>query len=74
MTFDEFWRHLAGLASLPRIPAGECDRFEDLDLDSLAMLAILVEMEALGAPVPEDMVPALRVAGDLYHHYLNRVS
>jgi acyl carrier protein len=74
-SIDEFW---AGISEAMR---GESIHVEastslgdDLGFDSLDMLELVVVMEDLGAPIPEDCVSILETVGDVYHHYVVRTA
>lgn len=47
---------------------------ETFDLDSLQMLELAVFMDELGAEVFEEIVPQLQTLGDLYDHYVKRIT
>lgn len=62
------------LELVPVTMTSEMRLAEDLGLDSLQMQELGLVMYELGAEVLEEMVPVIETVGDLYHHYVTRVT
>ena len=76
MSFAAFWAcagdaigvSTAGIEPPTRLSA-------DLDLDSLHVVELIVFLEEeMGCDVPEDLVPVLITADDVYAHYVTRTT
>jgi len=76
ISFEAFWARAgdaigvspAGLEPTTRLSA-------DLDLDSLHMVELIVFLEEnMDCDVPEDLIPALITADDVYTHYVTRTT
>jgi acyl carrier protein len=75
MSLDEFVRYLVETVEIAPQPMTSSTRLsEDLDLDSLQMQELCLVMYELGAELIEEMIPSIETVGDLYHHYITRVS
>jgi len=76
MSFEAFWARAGDATGVS--PAGiepKSRLTADLDLDSLHMVELIVFLEeATGCEVPEDLLPALITADDVYAHYVTRTT
>jgi acyl carrier protein len=74
-SFDEFWARVCDAIGLdqPGIEPRTSLRGE-LELDSLHMAELVVFMDELGCELPEDLIPVLEDASDLYDHYVTRIT
>jgi acyl carrier protein len=75
MSLDQFSLYLTDALELAVLPMTSDARLsEDLDLDSLQMQELALVMYELGAELIEEMIPSIETVGDIYHHYITRVS
>ena len=73
-SFEEFWTYIDQALSLAHVPGDANAPLGDIELDSLQMIELLYLMEDLGAEIHEDLLPSLVTAGDLFHHFITRVT
>jgi acyl carrier protein len=74
-SFNEFWAQASDTIGIG--PVGidpETSLGADLDFDSLHMAELVVFMDELGCELPEDLIPVLETAGDVYDHYVTRTT
>jgi acyl carrier protein len=76
MTFEAFWARAGDAIGVSSTGIDRPTRLlADLDLDSLHVVELIVFMEEeMGCDVPEDLVPALITADDVYSHYVTRTT
>jgi acyl carrier protein len=74
LTFQGFWIHAGDVIGVDPGAVDPSTHLADLELDSLQMVELIVFVEELGCEVPEDLVPALVTAGDVYAHYVTRIT
>jgi acyl carrier protein len=75
MSLNQFSAYLTDALELVALPITSGTRLsEDLDLDSLQVQELGLVMYELGAELIEELVPSIETVGDLYHHYVTRVS
>lgn len=74
-SFEEFWFQLGEVIGIEQ---GSVDPKtslrDDLEFDSLHMAELVVFMDELGCELPEDLIPVLEDAADLYDHYVTRIT
>jgi acyl carrier protein len=74
-SFDDFWSRACDAIGVDHrgIDPKTTLRAE-LEVDSLHMAELVVFMDELGCELPEDLIPVLETAGDVYDHYVTRIT
>jgi acyl carrier protein len=74
-TFAEFWTIAADAIGLEAGAVAADDQiFDDLGLDSLHVALLVAFLDDQGCEVPEDLLPSMLTADDVYAHYLTRTN
>jgi acyl carrier protein len=75
LTFSQFWSEAADAIGLDvEEVVAEKLLFDDLGLDSLHVALLVAFLDERDCEVPEDLLPALHTAGDVYAHYAVRTG
>jgi acyl carrier protein len=74
-SFGEFWARVSDSIGIDHVGIEPKTTLRaDLELDSLHMAELVVFMDELGCELPEDLIPVLENARDLYDHYVTRIT
>jgi acyl carrier protein len=74
-TFEEFWSLVCDAIGIDHVGIDlKTSLRAELELDSLHMAELVVFMDELGCELPEDLIPVLETAGDVYDHYVTRIT
>jgi acyl carrier protein len=74
-SFGEFWARVSDAIGIGHVGVDPKTSLRaELELDSLHMAELVVFMDELGCEVPEDLIPVLETAGDVYDHYVTRIT
>jgi acyl carrier protein len=74
-SFGEFWARASNAIGIDQVGVDPKSSLRaELDLDSLHMAELVVFMDELGCELPEDLIPVLETAGDVYDHYVTRIT
>jgi len=74
-SFREFWARVSDAVGIDQACIEPTTSLRnDLEFDSLHMAELVVFMDELGCELPEDLIPVLETGGDLYDHYVTRIT
>jgi len=74
-SFGEFWVRVCDAVGIDHVGIEPKTSLRDeLEFDSLHMAELVVFMDELGCELPEDLIPVLETAGDVYDHYVTRIT
>jgi acyl carrier protein len=74
-SFDDFWSRVGDAIGIDQVGIDPKTSLRaELEFDSLHMAELVVFMDELGCELPEDLIPVLETAGDVYDHYVTRIT
>ena len=73
--FEDFWSRVCDAIGIDQVGIDPKTSLRaELEFDSLHMAELVVFMGELGCELPEDLIPILETAGDVYDHYVTRIT